>query len=93
MIDFCDKLSLDGDSGLKTAVQTVDNAGTLKQLSLIVGDYHKKFDDFDELVAKTKDPNEFLNNFVTEIQKSVGDIKTSYKHISIAVDEVLRVIE
>jgi len=80
-------------SGFETWVRVVDSAGRLRQLGSVVDKYGRLYEDFDRLVEQVEDADVFVANFLSEINKGIGSVRSSYKHISSAIEEERRRIE
>ena len=89
LLGFLPIMGVHGSDGFETWVRVVDNAGRLRQLGLVIDKYAKVYSDFQQLVAKTEDVDTFIANVLTEINKGIGGITSSYSHISVATDEDL----
>jgi len=74
-------------SGFETWVRVVDSAGRLRQLGMVVDKYGKLYEDFDRLVEQVEDADVFVANFLSEINRGIGSVRSSYKHISDAIEE------
>ncbi|MBU2072751.1 MAG: hypothetical protein KKA68_21160, partial [Gammaproteobacteria bacterium] len=82
LLSFLSIMGVSGSEGFETWVQVVDNAGRLRQLGLVIDSYAQMYDDFQRLVNEVKDVDEFIANVLSEINKGVGCLKSSYTHIS-----------
>ena len=82
ILSYLSLLGVSGSEGFETWVQIVDNSGRLRQLGLVISNYAKKYEDFQILVNEVKDVDEFIANFMSEINKGVMCLKSSYTHIS-----------
>lgn len=76
-----------GWEGFESWVRLIDNAGRLRHLGLVIDKYSNEYKNFEELVAKTTDVDEFLSNFLSVINTGVGKVKSNYHHIKDAVTE------
>jgi len=79
--------------GFESYVRLIDNAGRLRQLALVIDKYAKVFEDFEQAVSQIDDVDEFLSSFMAEINAGAVKPKSSYSHISIAVEEEMRRLE
>ena len=93
LLSFLSIMGVSGSEGFETWVQVVDNSGRLRQLGLVIDSYAKKYEDFQILVNEVKDVDEFISNFLSEINKGVGCLKSSYVHISEVGQEERRRLE
>lgn len=91
--NFLKVMKLNSSHGFEEWVRLVDNAGRLRHLGLVLNEYGAYYNDFEKLVAKTADVDEFLANFMTVINSGVKNTRSSYKHISSAIEEERRRIE
>jgi replicative DNA helicase len=76
----------DGE-GFEQWIRVVDSAGRLRHLGLIVEKYARMYQDFEALLRTVKDVDDFIANFVTTINSAVSGTRSSYKHISVAVEQ------
>lgn len=80
-------------SGFENWVRTVDSAGRLRHLGLVVGKYADMYSDFEKLVDSVKDVDDFINNIVSEINKGIGSVRSNYQHVSSVVEEEKKRLE
>lgn len=90
LLGYLSIMGVHGSEGFDTWVRVVDNAGRLRQLGLIIEKYNGMYDDFEKLVTSVMDVDEFSSNFLTEINKGIGSVKSGYVHISEVVEEEKR---
>jgi len=81
------------EDGLAAWARLVDNAGRLRQLAVVIGNYQSKVDDLDKLVSEVEDVDAFLNDFVGDVQKAQGTLKSGYTHIREGVAKYRRHLE
>jgi len=79
-----------GSDGFEQCVKVIDSAGRLRHLASVTNKYNDVLKDFESAVAKVEDVDAFLSGFVSEINDGVGRVRSSYNHISNAVEEEKR---
>ena len=84
--DFLKQMKVSDTSGWETYVKVINTAGTLRHLGLILKEYYGMYEDFESLVTKVTDVNEFISKFSGKIQDAFQGTKTSYKPISSCVE-------
>jgi len=84
---FLAVVGVDGHSGFDQWVRVVDNAGRLRHLGLVLDNYSGMFEDFDRLVSATPDVDEFLTNFMRDVNHAKGMVRSSYRPFAEAVAE------
>lgn len=89
---YLDVLKSDSN-GWESWVQLIDNAGRLRHLGLIIDDYSKMYEDFENLVQSIDNVDEFIGNFFSKVNKGLNQVKTTYRPIKSAIDEEKRRLE
>jgi replicative DNA helicase len=79
-----------GYDGFEQYVKVIDSAGRLRHLAQVVGKYNTTLKDFEAAVEKIGDVDNYLSSFVAEINQGAGRVKSSYCHVSVAVEEEKR---
>lgn len=88
------QLGIHSTEGLANWVTLVDTAGRLKQLGELVDIYHQLFSDFEALVSKVEDVDQFIADFQTKINAiALGTHSGGYIHISEATNSYRRILE
>lgn len=93
LYNFLKAMKINTPDGFEEWVKLVDNAGRLRHLGLVLTNYQNYYTDFEKLVAKTTDVDEFLSNFMEVLNYGVKSVKSSYKSITTAIEEEKRRIE
>lgn len=74
-------------------IRFVDSAGRLRHLGLVVDEYAKRYEDLDHLANEVDDVDAFLVNFMRDVNKAQGAVRSTYKPISVAGEEDLQRLE
>lgn len=83
---FLDLIKTPNGEGWEKWVQLVDNAGRLRHLGLVLSNYEKDYNDFENLVAKTDDVDRYITSLMESINSGTKSLKTTYKKLDHFVD-------
>lgn len=95
LYNFLPAIGVNTYKNWKQYLDIVHIGGSLRQFGLLVTEYAEHYKDFEKLVSSTADPEQYIFEFTTRIQK-LFDAKApteGYKPIETAVDEEMQVLE
>lgn len=93
LLGFLPLLGVSQSEGYETWVRAIDSAGRLRQLGLVVDSYGKLYEDFEGLLNQVSDVDIFISNFLDEVNRGIGQVRTTYVHISDAIEEERKNVE